>query len=358
MLKPLLYKGRGSISNAAGRFEKQTSQLEDDGWGSADQDLAPLPTEILLDASKSVITYNDSPDIPFDRSINPYRGCEHGCIYCFARPTHTYLGFSAGLDFETRIQIKPDAAKLLCQELSKAAYRCAPIALGTNTDPYQPLERRHTITRQILEVLAETRHPCAIITKSALIERDFDLLTTMARQNLVTVGVSLTTLDKTLALSLEPRAVSPARRLALIGALSAADIPVHVMTAPLIPGLNDHELEQILAAAQQVGAMSASYVMLRLPLEVAALFEEWLQQHYPLKAAHVMNLIKECHGGKTYDSAFKQRMRGTGVYANMLNQRFRLICKRLQLDKPLAPLRTDLFRKPSANGQMSFDFFD
>lgn len=358
MPKPLAYKGRGSISNAAGRYEKHNGHAEDDGWGSLDAELPPLNTEVIVDHSRSLITYNDSPDIPFDRSINPYRGCEHGCIYCFARPTHTYLGYSAGLDFESRILVKPDAAPLLREELSKRNYRCAPLALGTNTDPYQPLERRHRLMRQILEVLAETRHPLSIVTKSALIERDLDLLGPMAEQGLVWVGMSITTLDKTLARTLEPRAAAPQRRLETLSHLREAGIPAGVMVAPLIPVLNDHELEDIVKAAHEAGALSAEYILLRLPLEVADLFKEWLHQHYPLKAEHVLNRVKESRGGKAYDSAFHQRLRGSGNYADLIGQRFRLISKKLEMGGPQPTLRSDLFRKPAAGGQMSFDFFD
>ncbi|MFZ2450128.1 MAG: PA0069 family radical SAM protein [Methylovulum miyakonense] len=357
MPKPLVYKGRASISNAAGRYEKQDSVAEDDGWGSLDADLPPLRTETLIDSSKSVINYNDSPDLPFDRSINPYRGCEHGCIYCFARPSHSYLGMSPGLDFESRILIKPDAARVLREELGKRNYRCAPLALGTNTDPYQPLERQHKIMRQLLEVLADVRHPLSIVTKSALVERDIDLLSEMAGQGLVSVFLSVTTLDRGLARTLEPRAAAPQRRLEALAKLREAGIPAGVMVAPVIPALNDHELESIVKAAHAAGAMSAEYILLRLPLEVAGLFEEWLHGHYPLKAGHVLNLIRECRGGKAYDPAFPQRMTGTGSYADLLAQRFRLISKRLQLDQGLPALRTDLFRKPDESGQMSFDFF-
>ncbi|MGZ4958950.1 MAG: PA0069 family radical SAM protein [Methylomonas sp.] len=358
MSKPLVYKGRGSISNAAGRFEKQDAHAEDDGWGCLDADLPPLATEVIVDSSRSLITYNNSPDIPFDRSINPYRGCEHGCIYCFARPTHAYLGYSAGLDFESRILIKPDAAHLLREELGKRNYRCAPLALGTNTDPYQPLERQHRLMRQILEVLAETLHPVSIVTKSALIERDLDLLASMAAQGLVWVGMSITTLDRSLARTLEPRAAAPKRRLEVLKKLREAGIPAGVMVAPVIPVLTDYELEDIVKAAHAAGALSAEYIMLRLPLEVADLFEEWLRQYYPLKAEHVMNRVRDSRGGKAYDAAFTQRLRGSGSYADLIGQRFRLINKKLGLDRPLSGLRTDLFRKPEAGGQMSFDFFD
>lgn len=358
MSKPLIHKGRGCISNAAGRFEKHHSQSEDDGWGCLDQALEPLNTEVIFDSSRSVITYNNSPDIPFDRSINPFRGCEHGCIYCFARPSHAYLGFSPGLDFESRILLKPHSAELLRQELGKRNYRCAPIALGTNTDPYQPLERQYRIMRQILEVLVETRHPVNIITKSALIERDLDLLAEMAAQNLASVCLSVTTLDRHLARKLEPRATAPQRRLETLSRLRDAGIPAGVMVAPLIPILTDYELEAIVTAAHAAGAQSAEYILLRLPLEVADLFEEWLQQHYPLKAEHVMNRIKDTRGGKTYDASFHQRQRGRGEYADLIAQRFRLICKKRGLTQSLPALRSDLFKKPSASGQMSFDFFD
>lgn len=358
MSNTLSHKGRASLSNAAGRFEKQNTHAEDDGWGCLDAELPPLATEVIVDSSKSVISYNDSPDIPFDRSINPYRGCEHGCIYCFARPTHAYLGYSPGLDFESRILIKPDAARLLREELGKRNYRCAPLALGTNTDPYQPLERQQRIMRQILQVLAETRHPVSIVTKSALIERDLDILAEMATQGLVSVFLSVTTLDRTLARTLEPRAAAPQRRLDAVSRLAEAGVPVGVMVAPLIPVLTDHELEAIVKAAHAAGALSAEYILLRLPLEVADLFEEWLRHHYPLKAEHVMNRIRDSRGGKAYDAAFHQRLLGSGNYADLIAQRFRLISKKLGMDKSLPPLRTDLFRKPAASGQMSFDFFD
>lgn len=358
MSRLLIHKGRASLSNVSGRFEKQSVQAEDDGWGSLDADLPALSTEVVVDGSRSLINYNDSPDIPFDRSINPYRGCEHGCIYCFARPTHAYLGYSAGLDFESKILIKPDAARLLREELAGRNYRCAPLALGSNTDPYQPLERQHRLMRQILEVLAETRHPISIVTKSALIERDLDLLSDMAAQSLVSVHLSITTLDRGLARTLEPRATAPHRRLETIGRLSDANIPVGVMVAPLIPVLTDHELEAIVKAAHAAGAQSADYILLRLPLEVAGLFEEWLNRHYPLKAEHIMKRIRDSRGGKAYDAAFHRRLRGSGFYADLIAQRFGLIRKKLGLDKPLSPLRSDLFRKPAKGGQMSFDFFD
>lgn len=358
MPKPLIHKGRASISNTTGRFEKQSVQTEDDGWDNLDAELPPLKTELIVDSSRSLINYNGSPDIPFDRSVNPYRGCEHGCIYCFARPTHAYLGYSAGLDFESKILIKPDAARLLRDELGKRNYRCAPLALGTNTDPYQPVERQHRLMRQILEILAETRHPVSIVTKSALIERDLDILADMAAQGLASVYLSVTTLNRDLARAMEPRAAAPHRRLETISRLRAANIPVGVMVAPLIPVLTDHELESIIKAAHEAGAQSADYILLRLPLEVADLFEEWLEQHYPLKAGHIMSRIRDSHGGKAYDPAFHQRLSGSGIYADLIAQRFRLSSKKLGMDSSLPPLRSDLFRKPSASGQMSFDFFD
>ncbi|QSA99723.1 PA0069 family radical SAM protein [Methylomonas sp. EFPC1] len=358
MPKPLIYKGRASISNTVGRFEKLNRQAEDDGWGCLDAALPPLPTEVIIDSSKSVITYNDSPDIPFDRSINPYRGCEHACIYCFARPTHAYLGYSAGLDFESKILVKPDAARLLREELAKRNYRCAPLALGTNTDPYQPLERQQRIMRQILEVLSETRHPVSIVTKSALIERDIDLLAPMAGQGLVSVYLSITTLDRTLARTLEPRAAAPQRRLEAVARLREAGIPIGVMVAPLIPVLTDYELESIVSAAHKAGAQSVQYILLRLPLETADLFAEWLQQNYPLKAEHVMNRVRDSRGGKAYDAAFHQRQTGGGSYADLLAQRFKLITRKLELTGSLPALRSDLFRPPNLGGQLSFDFFD
>jgi DNA repair photolyase len=304
-MKNIIQKGRGSISNNAGRFEKSSTTAIDDGWGSLDAELPPLQTEIIIDNSRSLINYNDSPDLPFDRSINPYRGCEHGCVYCYARPSHAYLGLSPGLDFESRILIKPNAAQLLRQELAKRNYRCAPLALGSNTDPYQPLERQQRLMRQILEILAETRHPLSIVTKSALIERDIDILSAMSAQGLVAVYLSITTLDRQLARTMEPRAAAPQRRLETLHKLREAGINTGVMVAPMIPGLNDHELENLVTAAQAAGAMSVEYILLRLPLEVAELFAEWLQQHYPLKANHVLNLIKETRDGKLYNANFE-----------------------------------------------------
>ena len=334
-------KGRGALSNASGRFEQVTREEFDDGWGvdrddaraddpELDGDEPPrLRTTLIADASRRVISYNASPDIPFDRSINPYRGCEHGCIYCYARPSHAYLGFSPGLDFETRLVFKPDAASLLRAELGKPGYRCAPIALGSNTDPYQPVERDLGITRAILEVLAECRHPVTIVTKSARIERDIDILGAMAQTGRCSVSVSVTTLDRSLARRMEPRASAPHRRLETIRRLSAAGIPTGVMAAPMIPFLNDSEMETILEHAREAGALGASYTMLRLPLEIADLFREWLAEHYPDRARRVMQRVRDTRGGKDYDSAFGRRMRGAGPVAELLARRFRLAARRL-----------------------------
>lgn len=357
ILRPLLYRGRGSVSNAVGRFEGLQRAAIDDGWDNLAQDLPPLRTEIITDTSKSIITYNQSPDVPFDRSMNPYRGCEHGCTYCFARPSHTYLGFSAGLDFESRILIKPQAAELLRKELGKRGYQCAVLALGTNTDAYQPLEREYGITRSLLEVLAQARHPVSIVTKNSLVERDIDLLAEMAKQHLAEVFISITTLDKTLARTLEPRAATPHRRLQTLRALSEAGIPTGVMFAPVIPALNDGEMEKILQAANEHGAKRAAYILLRLPMEVADLFEDWLKQYYPLKAEHVMSLIRQSRGGKAYESAFHQRLRGRGLFADMLHQRFQLVVKRLGLNQMHRPLATHLFQSPRAGGGQ-MDLFD
>jgi DNA repair photolyase len=354
--KPLTFKGRGTASNAVGRFEQLGRKMYDDGWGSLDEEPPPLRTEVTIDASRTIITYNESPDIPFDRSINAYRGCEHGCVYCFARPTHAYLGFSPGLDFESRLFVKPDAAQLLRQELAHPKYRCAPIALGTDTDPYQPIERKYRVTRQILEVLAECRHPVTIVTKSAMIERDLDILAPMAEQGLAHAAISVTTLDRDLARRMEPRAAAPQRRLETIAKLAQASIPVAVMTAPIIPALNDSEMESILEAAKQAGATSAGYVLLRLPLELAGLFEEWLQLHATLKAEHVMSLLRQSRGGKEYDAAFHRRMRGNGPFAEMIGQRFRLAVGRLGLSGR-TKLDTTRFQPPKKAGPEQIALF-
>jgi DNA repair photolyase len=348
--RPLIpRRGRGAVSNTAGRFEPATHVATDDGWGSADDDPPPLDTQFLRDTSRTVIARNNSPDIGFDRSINPYRGCEHGCIYCFARPTHAYLGLSPGLDFESRIFVKEDAPALLRAELSKPSYKPRPIALGVNTDAYQPIERKLGLTRRILEVLYEFRHPVTLITKSALIQRDIDILSAMARDHLCGAAVSVTTLDRNLARKMEPRAATPERRLETIEALAAAGIPTAVMAAPMIPALNDAELEAIIEAAIARGATSAGYVLLRLPLELAGLFEEWLNANFPGKAKHVMSLIKQSRDGQAYQSEWGTRMRGTGPYAEMLRIRHEAACHRLGLDKKRDTRRLDcsLFRVPA-----------
>jgi DNA repair photolyase len=344
-------KGRGAVSNVSGRFEPEARIVTDDGWGSADEPPPALDTTYTRDSSRTIIARNDSPDIPFDRSINPYRGCEHGCIYCFARPTHAYLGLSPGLDFETRIFVKEDAPALLAAELSKPSYSCKSITLGANTDPYQPIERKLALTRRILEVLREFRHPLSIVTKSALVQRDIDILGPMAADRLASVAVSVTTLDRDLARRLEPRAATPPKRLETIAALSAAGIPVAVLASPMIPALNDSELENILEAAKAAGASSAGYILLRLPLELAPLFEEWLATHVPDKAGHVMSLIRQSREGKAYRAEWGTRMRGTGPYAEMLGLRFKKAAHRLGLDRGRAWQHdTTQFRPPPRKG--------
>ena len=340
-------KGRGAVSNHAGRYEPGDRVLEDDGWNIGAELMDERPqTSVTLDSSRKVIARNESPDLGFDRSINPYRGCEHGCIYCFARPTHAWLGLSPGLDFETRLFAKPDAAERLREELAARNYEVAPIALGTNTDPYQPTERKLGITRQVLQVLRECKHPVMIVTKSALVVRDIDILADMARDGLANVTLSVTTLDPELARTMEPRAPAPVRRIETIAALSAAGIPTGVMAAPIIPAINDMELERILDAATNAGATSAAYVLLRLPLEIKDLFEEWLMAHYPQRALRVMALVRDTRGGKTYDSRWGTRMKGEGPYAEMIARRFALATKRLGLNRQRSKLRTDLFRPP------------
>jgi DNA repair photolyase len=320
-------KGRGALNNPANRFHTLGSAAFDDGWGSLDNPAA-VETQLSVDRSRSLIVYNRSPDVPFDRSINPYRGCEHGCVYCFARPTHAYLDCSPGLDFETRLFYKPDAAVLLEKELRHPGYRCQPIALGVNTDAYQPVERKLRLTRALLEVLQSHRHPVAIVTKSALVERDIDLLGDLAAQGLVHVMVSVTTLDKSLARTLEPRAAAPHRRLEIIRRLTAAGIPVGVLMAPVIPFLNDDAIETILEQVREAGALTAGYVMIRLPHEVKELFSDWLAQHLPDRAEHIMNRIRDMRGGRENDVTFGRRMTGTGVFAEIIRQRFERAVKR------------------------------
>jgi DNA repair photolyase len=347
---PRLYrKGRGSVSNVTNRFETLTTEAIDDGWGGLDEELPPLRTTVRPDATRSIIARNDSPDIGFEQSINPYRGCEHGCVYCYARPTHAYLGLSPGQDFESRLFFKPDAARLLAEELAKPSYRCKAIALGTNTDPYQPIERERRVTRAILEVLAASDHPLSIVTKSALVVRDLDLLAPMAAKGLAKVFVSVTTLDRDLARRMEPRAATPPRRLETIAALARAGVPTGAMTAPVIPGLNDHELEAILEQAAVAGASMAGYVLIRLPLEIKELFREWLALHYPDRAERVMSLIRSCHQGRDYTATFGVRQKGTGPFSELIARRFALAVKRLGLNKDPHALDTSLFRRPRAD---------
>ncbi|WP_340109219.1 PA0069 family radical SAM protein [Pikeienuella sp. HZG-20] len=344
-------RGRGAGSNRAGRFEPTERERVDDGW--AEEAPAPLRTEISYDRSRSIISRVASPDLPFTRSINPYRGCEHGCVYCFARPTHAYLGLSPGLDFETKLTVKPDAPALLRRALEARGYAPEPIAIGTNTDPYQPIEKTHRIMRGLLEVLAEFNHPVTIVTKSALVARDADILGPMGRRGLARVSLSLTTLDPKLARLMEPRAATPGRRLWALRELAAAGCPVGVMTAPLIPALNDHEIEALLEAAADAGATSAGYVVLRLPLEVRDLFVEWLERVFPDRAARVMRYVRELHGGRDYDPEWGKRLGGEGVYADLIRSRFRRAAARYGLARPGARLRTDLFSR-AAPGQFSF----
>src|SRR5436309_6214475 len=344
-------KGRGAGTNESGRFETEKRVPFDDGWGSSEDEPARLETTLAVDATRTIIARNDSPDIGFDRSINPYRGCEHGCCYCYPRPSHAYLGLSPGLDFETRIFYKPQAAALLKTELGKKGYVCRPMALGSNTDPYQPAERRLGITRAILEVLRDYRHPVTIVTKGALIQRDIDILAEMARDNLAVVTVSVTTLDRDLARVMEPRAATPERRLETIAALAAAGVPTGVLTAPMIPALNDHEMEQILDRARAAGATSAGYTLLRLPLELKSLFKEWLEEHFPDKAAHVLSLVAQTHGGRLYDSTWSKRMTGTGPYADMLRLRFDRACRKLGFNqRTTQSLDTRRFSPPPQKG--------
>lgn len=382
-IRPELLRGRGARSNHVGRYEKQTRVLVDDGWsigqekcearigarngfpsgratieddgwddGWRAEDGAPPPlrTEVIHDATRSIITGNKSPDLSFDRSINPYRGCEHGCIYCFARPTHAYLGLSPGADFESRLFAKPNAAELLAKELSAPGYVPRVIAMGTNTDPYQPLEKKMRITRSILEVLRDFRHPVAIVTKSPLILRDLDILSEMAEMGLAKAALSVTTLDRHLARTMEPRAGTPARRLQAIAGLAEAGVPTGVMFAPAIPALNDHEMEAVLTAAADAGARSAGYVLLRLPLEIKDLFREWLDLEVPGRAKHVMALIRQMRGGKDYDSQWNTRMKGTGPYAQMMARRFQMAVKKLGLNQEPRSLVINNFRRPPRIG--------
>ena len=349
LVDPERRRGRGSRSNRAGRYETEEREVFDDGWESI-ASLDAFRTEVRPETAKNIISTNDSPDISFDQSINPYRGCEHGCIYCFARPTHAYLGHSPGLDFETILYAKTNAAELLTRELAHPRYVPKVIAIGAVTDPYQPIEREHRITRSILEVLEAADHPVGVVTKSALIVRDADILSRMAERGLAKVAISVTTLDRGVARKMEPRAATPPRRLEAIRQLAEAGIPVSVLTAPIIPALNDSEIEAILEAARDAGASEAGYVLLRLPLELKELFREWLATEFPDRAARVIAILRSMHGGKDYVSQFGLRQRGNGPYAEQIGLRFRLAAKRLGLNERNLRLRTDLFRRPVPQG--------
>jgi DNA repair photolyase len=343
-------RGRGALSNATPRFETEIRNPEDGGW-DLPEEIPPLRTQLTREYAKGIITRNDSPDIPFERSINPYRGCEHGCVYCFARPTHAFLGLSPGLDFETKILAKTNAARLLERELSAQGFVPKTIAIGTNTDPYQPAERKEQVMRQVLEVLARTNHPVTIVTKSALILRDLDLLAPMAEKGLAKAAISVTTLDPALARKMEPRAASPARRLETLRRLAGAKIPTAALVAPVIPAINDAEIEVILTRASELGAMEAGYILLRLPLEVSDLFTEWLHAHFPDRIKRVLSLMRSTRDGKLYDSRFGARMTGSGAYALMIKRRFEAAAARLGLAQSRAPLRCDLFRPPTRGGE-------
>ncbi|MFC3180698.1 PA0069 family radical SAM protein [Cypionkella sinensis] len=341
-------RGRGALGNAVGRFEAATRLAFEDGWEPPEERV--LRTEVRTEAPRSAISYNRSPDLPFDRAINPYRGCEHGCIYCFARPSHAFLNLSPGLDFETKLIARPGIGVVLERELRAKSYRVAVMALGTNTDPYQPIEAEYRVMREVLEVLRAFKHPVAITTKGTLIERDMDLLADMAAQGLCRVGVSVTTLDADLSRRMEPRVAAPKRRLQTIARLAEAGIPVRAMVSPVIPGLTDHELEPILQAAREAGATAASYISLRLPREVSGLFQEWLAEHVPDRAAKVMGRVRALHGGMDYDPAFGKRMRGEGPWADLLARRFRVAVDRLGLSVKLPAMRCDLFAVPARPG--------
>ena len=342
--------GRGAGTNAPGRFERADRAAEADGWDIV-EDLTPLRTEVREERPRRIVSRNESPDLPFDRAASAYRGCEHGCIYCYARPTHAYLGLSAGLDFESRLVARPMAPELLARELERPGYRAAVMAMGTVSDPYQPIERDRRITRAMLEVLRDFRHPVAITTRGALVERDIDILGPMAADGLASVAISLVTLDPALSRAMEPRAPGPQRRLRTIRRLADAGIPVRVAASPLIPALTDHELEPILEAAAEAGATSASSIPLRLPGEVTPLFKDWLAAHVPDRAARVMNRVRELHGGRDYDPAFGKRMRGQGVWAQLVRRRLDIARERLGLAEERVTLRTDLFRVPPRPGQ-------
>jgi DNA repair photolyase len=345
LIAPERRRGRGAASNATGRFEPTKREAFDDGW-HVDEDAPPFKTEVIHERVRTIITRNESPDISFDRSINPYRGCEHGCFYCYARPTHAYLGMSPGLDFESKLFVKDGAAALLTRELAAPSYRPATIALGANTDPYQPIERQYRVTRSVLEVLEKANHPVGIVTKSNLVLRDLDILSQMAAKGLAKVYVSVTTLEPDLARKMEPRAPTPGRRIEAIEQLASAGVPVGVMTAPIIPAVNDGEIEKILTRAYAAGAREAGYVMLRLPLELRDMFREWLQLNFPDRLRHSLSLVQSTHGGKDYESQWGKRMAGSGPYAWMIGRRFEIAAKRLGYNETPAKLRDDLFRAP------------
>lgn len=341
-VRPDRNRGRSAGINPSGRFEPVSRHVFDDGWNSLEE-LPPFKTEVQVEKPRTIITRNESPDISFDRSLNPYRGCEHGCVYCFARPTHAFMGLSPGLDFESKLFAKPDAARLLDKELSKDSYQPRTIAIGTNTDPYQPIEKQYRIMREILEVLEARGHPVGIVTKSALVTRDIDILSRMAERGLAKVALSVTTLDRMLARTMEPRASTPTKRLEAIRQLSDAGIPASVMVAPIIPGLTDPEMERILDSARAAGAREAGYVILRLPLEVSPIFKDWLLRHYPDRYRHVMSLVRSMRDGKDYDSEWGKRMKGAGPYAWQIGRRFEITAKRLGLNAERRTLRTDQF---------------
>ena len=343
-------RGRAAGINPSGRYEILSRHVFDDGWNSLEE-LPPFKTEVQIERPRTIITRNDSPDIPFDRSVNPYRGCEHGCVYCFARPTHAYMGLSPGLDFEAKLFAKPDAARLLERELAKPGYEVKTIAIGTNTDPYQPIEKQWRIMREILEVLEAHNHPVGIVTKSALVTRDIDILARMAEKNLAKVALSVTTLDRRLARMMEPRAATPPKRLEAMRLLSDAGIPVSLMMGPVVPALNDQEIERILESGYEAGAREAGFVILRLPLEVAPIFKDWLLRNYPDRYRHVMALVRSMRDGKDYDAEWGKRMRGTGPYAWQIARRFEIASKRLGMNLEKRRLRRDLFKAPSAKGE-------
>lgn len=350
------HRGRGTISNHTGRYERETRVAFDDGWGSIEANAQPLRTTLTRETPRTIITFNRSPDIPFDRTINPFRGCEHGCVYCFARPTHAYHGLSAGLDFESRLFYKPDGPALLERELSKPGYVPRPIALGMNTDAYQPIEKRLKLTRAFLEILSNYNHPVTLLTKSALIVRDIDLIAPMAEKGICRVGVSITTLDPKLCRQMEPRAATPRLRLQTVKALSDAGIPVKVMMAPIIPALNETEIEGLLSASARHGAHGAGYILLRLPHELKDIVQEWLAQHYPDRAVRIINQLREMRGGKDYDSTWFKRGKGTGEHVKLIRKRFEKATKRLRLNTEITRLRTDLFKPPiRVGGQYNLD---